>query len=334
MKSKRGIILIGEPRINVLRSTSILNYLRKHRTNWNFTVITARRNRVILQANPAIDELLFIEDGATIAQMLNRTYDDMFSFDNKGGFGDLANLIQAENKFGIGKDYAGNPVVFKDGAEPLLAYASGDFQTIYDQGLSYQTILMRAAGIAGDTPAEMIFTLSQAASSFSEALLQEYRIDRSSRVTGIYLGVDPKTPTRCISQRNLSHFSEMILDSSGSRIILFAGYREKKFYKNSFNACAPGIIDGGCCKSFSSMAGILNICDLIIAQNSLALHLGLALGKKVILLENRESEKNTELYHRGRVVAETEGGISDDSRNVRYPEEKILSSVQELLSER
>lgn len=333
MNSHRSIILIGEPRIDVLRATSILNYLRKQEPEGKITVITTRRNRTILQANPALDEILFSEDGGTMAQVLNRNYEVMYSFDNMSGLGDLANIIQADSKFGIGRDASGEPFTFNEGAEALLNYTEGNYENIHDPGMSYQHIMMRSAGLVENPPEEMIFTLPQEALSFSEALIQENRFDRNNRVIGIGLGIDPVAPARYIAQRNLSHFSEKLLNEGGWKIILFAGYRENKFYKDYFNACAPGIIEGGCCRTLTEMAGILNICDILIAQNSLALHLELALGRKVIMLANRDSKNNIELYGRGRVVGETEDETPIGKRFARYPEEQILSSAQELLAE-
>lgn len=299
MNDKPQIIIIKtEPRIDVLRATSILQPLKKRHPNANIVWVTSRRNRLILNANHLIDQLLYIEDASTVAVSFNRSFQTLYSFDMDAGAADLANLIEADAKFGFHIDSQGNTLLFNDSASALQSHVYADLQI--ELPVTYQSALMEAAGFAPDDMGEMVFNLKPEAIAFAERFASDNQIHPKDKpIIIIYLGFNPVRSPEYYPPRSVSFLSEYLLERLDAEVILLAGMRERNIYLNYFVQCPPGVHSGGCDNSFQRFTGLLSLADLIIASDSLGLHLALALGKKAAALLGSVLPNEIELYGRG-----------------------------------
>ena len=59
------------------------------------------------------------------------------------------------------------------------------------------------------------------------------------------------------------------------------------------------IIDAGCNNSLMEFASLVNLCNVLVTSDSLALHIGTALKKKVVAFFCPTSPNEIELYSRG-----------------------------------
>ena len=67
-----------------------------------------------------------------------------------------------------------------------------------------------------------------------------------------------------------------------SKILLFGGPEEKERNKKIKNLVKADIIDAGCDNSLMEFASLVNLCNVLVTSDSLALHIGVALKKKII----------------------------------------------------
>ena len=59
------------------------------------------------------------------------------------------------------------------------------------------------------------------------------------------------------------------------------------------------VIDAGCENTLMEFASLVNLCKILITSDSLAMHIGIALKKKVICFFYSTSSSEIELYNRG-----------------------------------
>ena len=65
------------------------------------------------------------------------------------------------------------------------------------------------------------------------------------------------------------------------------------------NLVKTSIIDAGCNNSLMEFASLVNLCNILVASDSLALHIGVALKKKIVCFFCPTSANEIELYNRG-----------------------------------
>lgn len=344
MNNPRQIIIIKtEPRIDVLRATSVLQPLKNRHPNANIVWVTSRRNRLILETNDLIDELLCIEDASTISAALNRTFQALYSFDINPGTADLANLINAEAKFGFHIDSQGNTLLFNDSASALQLYEEALSNIQVESPVTYQTAVMEAAGFDSTAMGEMVFNPKPEAKAFAERFAADNQIHPGDKpVVIIYLGFNPARPPEYYPPRLVSFLSEYLLERLDAEVVLLGGMRERNIYQSYFVQCPPGVHDGGCENSFHRLTGLLDMADLIIASDSLGLHIALALGKKAAALLGSAAPGAIELYGRGTGLS-----VSMNNRQIlqadlaKYyqalsaiPPEEVYNAVESLLNPR
>ena len=130
-------------------------------------------------------------------------------------------------------------------------------------------------------------------------------INHNIPVIGLNVGIGTKWPSKGWP---LSRWKELIekLSTSKYNLLLLGGPEEietinqlKKEYKFLF--------DTGCDNSILEFTAIVDLCDLVITADTLALHVATALDKKIIALFGPTSVNEIELYGRGIKLISDEG---------------------------
>ena len=297
------IIIKTEPRIDVLRATSILGKLEKRHPQSLISWITSRRNRLILTDNENIDHLLNIEDGQAVALALNRRFDALYGFDYRHGVADLAELIKANKKYGICIDSEWKASLYSESAAEIFTYEVSRNEFNRNCSITYQQVLYKAAHLPLEESGEMIYKLKPQAESFARQFASEYGIRPGKvPVVIICLGYNPLNNPEYYPSRSVSFLAEYLIERLNAKVILLAGPREKEIYQRFFFQCPPAVIDGGCKNSFTCFTGLISLADIVVSADNLGLHLALALGKKVVALLGQTPANEIELYGRGVVL--------------------------------
>ena len=84
-----------------------------------------------------------------------------------------------------------------------------------------------------------------------------------------------------------------------SKLILFGGPEEKERNDKIKESVKTSIIDAGCGNSLMEFASLVNLCSILVTSDSLAMHIGIALKKKVVAFFYPTSKTEIELYGRG-----------------------------------
>jgi ADP-heptose:LPS heptosyltransferase len=61
-----------------------------------------------------------------------------------------------------------------------------------------------------------------------------------------------------------------------------------------------GLIDTGCTNTLREFGALLDLCDVLVTGDAMALHIAIALKKKVVALFGPTSQAEIELYGRGK----------------------------------
>jgi len=84
-----------------------------------------------------------------------------------------------------------------------------------------------------------------------------------------------------------------------SKILLFGGPEEKERNNKIKETIKTQIIDAGCDNSLIEFASLVNLCNVLITSDSLAMNIGIALKKKIAAFFYPTSAAEIELYDKG-----------------------------------
>ena len=301
MKKAFNILVIKcEPRIDILRSTSLLTTLIDSHEEAKIHWITNRRNCFLLEHNEKIDHLLYIEDASTTAVWMNIEFDLLINLDSGFTACNIANLAKVDKKIGFAVDKSGQKYLLNAKSQLLSDYEECSADFFQANEYSYQQILLKICGSEDSKIGGITFRLPEKRNPKAENFAKENDlIERKNPVIALYLGHNPKFEKYYLQPTPMSFISEFLKERLGAKVILLAGPHEKQLYEDTVVQCPPGVIEGGCENSQSVLFSIIDHTDLVIAPDSLVLYTALALGKKVLALLNSAYDTNIELYDRG-----------------------------------
>ena len=134
-------------------------------------------------------------------------------------------------------------------------------------------------------------------SSFEE-FGQEWEIDKSKKVVGLNTGCGGRWTSRLWPEKYWNELARKLLDA-GYEVILLGG--EDEHEKNLKLAETSGA------KYFGhfplrTFINLVNQCDLVVTTVTMAMHITLALGKKIVLMNNIFNPNEFELFGLGEIV--------------------------------
>ncbi|MCX7765720.1 MAG: glycosyltransferase family 9 protein, partial [Candidatus Sumerlaeia bacterium] len=124
-------------------------------------------------------------------------------------------------------------------------------------------------------------------------------------IIGIHTGSGSVFRTKAWTLKGWTELIEELNQLPNTAIILMGGEAEYEFntqLKTMLDHHRLRIIDAGCQNSLADFIGILNCCDVVVGLDSLAMHLAIALKKKVVAIFGPTCPQEIDLYGNGKIV--------------------------------
>ena len=228
-------------------------------------------------------------DTATSLWVRNTTWDLVINLDKDREACALAREAQARRKLGfiLGDDGLCRPV---DDAPAHAKYLTGLFDDVNQAcRLSY---LQEIFAICGYTFAAEEYIVDRPDPA------PQFDLPTGRAVVGLNSGCGERWPSRLWPERYWAELARSLRDD-GYAVVLLGGPAEQERnarLATETGACYPGHFD------LRTFVGLMDRCDLVVSAVTMAMHLALGLGKKLVLLNNIFNRHEFELYGRGVIV--------------------------------
>jgi ADP-heptose:LPS heptosyltransferase len=284
---------------DVLRATSILPALSQHYEEPHITWVTRKESMDLLLNNPWIDSL--VEYGVDSAARLQvETFDLVINPEASKESAALASIARGKEKRGLGLSPAGYVFPFNPEAEEIFKMGLLD-DLKKRNGKSYEQLVCGLSGLTyRRTPP--VLRITDGERSDAEKFRDENRIDRKRPVVGINTGGGTRWLLKRWTAEGFTGVIQRLTRETDAQILLMGGPTEVDFNRQVSSRCDGHLIDTGCFNPIGRFAGLINLCDVILTGDSLAVHVGLALGKRMIVLLGPTSEAEVDLYGQGKKI--------------------------------
>jgi ADP-heptose:LPS heptosyltransferase len=284
---------------DVLRTTALLPALQKAHPAAAFTWVTRRESTPLLLRNPYVSEV--IEHGPdALLQLQTRQFDRVINLDAGRTSAALATLAKAPRKDGFVIDVRG--VVQATNAWARQWLEMGVFDTLKRAGTdTYQSIMARILGLE-DGPGPYVLELTDDERRMGREHLASLGIDVTRPVVGLNTGAGGRWPLKQWREDGYVELVSRLAARHQLQFVLLGGPAERERHHRLATASTVPLADSGCENPVRHFAAIVGECDVVVTGDTLAMHITLALGRRIVVLFGPTSAAEIELYGLGEKV--------------------------------
>lgn len=284
---------------DVLRTTALLPALSETHEGTAITWITRRESRPLLERNPYITEILNYGEDALV-QLKVRTFDRVINLDAGKTSAALASMANAKQKDGFILDARG--CVQPTNAAARRWLEMGIFDDLKRQGTrTYQDLMLEIIGLTG-APHRYVLELTEEERSRGRMHLQRLGVDFSRPIIGLNTGAGHRWELKQWREEGYIELVERMATRHNAQFVLLGGPEERERHQRLMSRSRVSLIDSGCDNPVRHFAAIVAACNLVVAGDTLAMHLSMALGKRTVVLFGPTSSAEIEMYGLGEKV--------------------------------
>ena len=287
---------------DVLRTTSILKPLKKKYPDCYIEWCTRQNASDLFKNNLLVDDVITIEDDAFF-RIKAESYDLVINLDTSKISSAIASSTTANEKIGFVLNNKGYVESTSSTSQQWLEMSAFD-NVKKANTKSHQQIMYEILGFELPVEQPMIQISENEKSKIADRDFV-INIDPSKAVIGLNVGIGTKWPSKGWPIKRWKELIEK-LNSHKNNLLLLGGPEEIEIIsqlKNEYNF----LIDTGCDNSLLEFAAIVDLCDLVITADTLAMHIATALNKKIVALFGPTSVSEIELYGKGIKLSSPDG---------------------------
>jgi heptosyltransferase-2 len=315
---------------DIIRTTAILPELKKRYRNATIDWLTQKSMTVLVSNNPFLDNILFIENTRDLS-----SYDLVINFDEDRKACELASEVSSPNLIGAYAHH--NKIAYTPNSSPWfnMGLASKYGKRTADRlkrenRQTYQALWHSILNLGYKKQRPQLYTNSKEQGS-AQKFVKRHKIKNEDFV----IAINPGSGNRWWDKRltitdtvNLVHKIKHFHPES--KIILLGGpeevVRNKKILKK-----VPCLINGGCKNTIGQFANIIDLCQVLVTSDSLALHIGTALNKKIVAFFAPTSPWEIELYDKGVKILPEKGCVGCYRKKCRIEPKYNLDQIAKSL---
>jgi len=280
---------------DVLRTTSILQGLKEKYPKANISWLTKENAHDLLKNNPFIhkiytkkplkrfDLIINLDEDHEACKLATELSDNIIGFylkENKVTPTETAKTWY--NMSNLGKKPQ-NDILKKENKK---TYQQHMFDIIGIKPKQYDTLL----------------NLTEEELNFGRNFAKKHNIKQDGIVIGLNTGAGKRWKLKKWGIEKTAKLAEKIFKELNANIILFGGSEETERNKKILSLIKTPTIDAGCNNSLMQFASLIDLCDILVTSDSLAMHIGIALKKKVVVLFGPTSSTEIKIYKRGKKI--------------------------------
>lgn len=285
---------------DVLRTTPLSYALKKKYPNSYLTWLTKDTSSPILKNNHYIDRILIYKPDIN-NQLTVEKFDILINLDKNIDIAALATLLNADKKLGFGLNGYGKIYPMNDGAKDHYNICLDNFGKGISNTKTHQEMAFETAEIPYNGE-EYVFELGKEESEFANDFYKKH-INNDLKIVGINPGASSRYPHKRWTTEGYRSLIERISNEMNVNLLLFGGLEEIETSKIIKSGLEDKLIDTGNNNSLLEFASLLNLCNIVVTGDTSAMHLAIALKKKVVALFGPTRPNEIDLYGRGQKIS-------------------------------
>jgi len=292
---------------DVIRTLCILPELRCQHPNAQITWVSLPNGCRMITGHPMIDRVLPFAPMTAMA-LAHETFDTVICLDKEPEPCGLAMSLKATRKLGVGLSAFGTPIPLNPEGDHYFNLGLSDELKFHRNRDSYPKLVYAALGLTYDNQCYELPTNTAAQDAARQRLAAHgWRADRPT--LGINVGAGRVFANKMWpAEKTIELVRQLRAQSPDTQIVLLGGPDEKATMER-IHAAVGGVIAPGSEFDEPTFVGLVDACDALFCGDTMAMHVAIALGKRVVAFFGPTCEQEIDLFGRGeKLVAEVACG--------------------------
>jgi heptosyltransferase-2 len=284
---------------DVLRTTSLLPTIQNRYDRPHITWVTLAESVPLFGHHPLVDAVMAC-GSETLARLQVERFDLLINPEASKESAALATVARAVEKRGFGLSDRGAVFAFNQGAADM--FPLGLFDDLKkDNRRSYEQLVCRLAEIPYRRVRPQLQLSAQEIAAAKDSLLKAGIVEKRP-VVMLNTGGGGRWRYKRWTADGFIGLAKALEQRCDAQVLVAGGPGETDFNLTLMDAIGDVAVDLGCNNPVRRFASLIACCDLLVTGDSLALHMGLALGRRVIALFGPTSAAEVDLYDQGEKI--------------------------------
>ena len=294
---------------DVLRTTGLLRPLLARHPRAAITWITRPAALPLLQRNPYVQDVVAVR-AAFPAALRRRRFDLILSMDDEPAACALASQLRGREVIGA---YLTNDGRCAYTAASAPWFRLGLLNRSSNGTLTRANALKQRNRLTYPDQWRRILRLDR--HGYPETYRPMLRLARAERAAAqrwaarhlpadrVRIGMNPSAGERWSAKRlppaRAATLTRLLHRQLGARVLLYGGPDEHRSHRQTLRQAGMAAVDMGTHHSLRRFAALVDLCDVLITSDSLALHVAQALGKPAVCFFGPTAAQEIELFGKG-----------------------------------
>ena len=285
---------------DVLRTTCLLPVIAKTWQGMRLSWVTRPESVPLLEHNPYVTEVIPYGTEALL-HVLSQTFDRVINLDAGKTSAALATMARAKEKVGHTLHDDGYVVATNAAAAEWLRMGVFDDSSAPTSAPIKRSCVHPRPAVPGHGIRPRTDGEREASRTRSP---QETGLDLNKTVVGIHTGGGGRWRLKQWHEERFIALIPELIDALGpdTQIVLFGGPLERERNRRIRETVSVCLYDAGCDNEVRHFAALISGCSVVVSGDSLAMHIALAMGRRVVVLFGPTSHTEIELCGLGEKV--------------------------------
>ncbi len=294
-RGQRILVIKFDALGDVLRTTCLLPSLKKKYPQ-SYIVWLTRSNAVSLfENNPLVDDVWRAEDPTTLSRLDVMEFDLMIHPDASPASAAFAQRATARERLGFGLNPDGSIRCYNAEAEPWLEMGAFDDLKKANRK-TYQQIIHDIARLSYER-SEIMVILSEPEKRMTAGFRSRHKLERFPLLVGLNTGAGGRWQFKKWTLDGYRELIRRLISDLKCGVLLYGGPEEVE-RNHELAAISPDVIDTGTNNNVREFFALVDLCDILVTGDTMALHVATALKKQVVCLFGPTSANEIDDYGR------------------------------------
>jgi heptosyltransferase-2 len=263
--------------------------------------ITRPESVPLLAHNPYLTEVIPYGTEALI-HVSSQIFDRVINLDAGKTSAALATIVRAKEKVGYILHDHGYVIATNAGAEEWLHMGIFDDLKRANQR-TYQDMMCSILGLPSQDM-QYVLAMTEGEKKAGRDHLSALGLDLHKTILGIHTGGGGRWRLKQWHEERFIALLQQLVHVLGPhvQIVLFGGPLERERNRRIRETVQTAVYDAGCDNEVRHFAALIHCCSVVVSGDSLAMHIALAMGRRVVVLFGPTSHTEIELFGLGEKV--------------------------------